>query len=561
MDEHAGAPRRAATAEAENQATGQARARVGDGWWAGLAGVVSVAAGVGIAELVAAFSTSDSGPLAVVTGAVIDGAPDAMREWAISTFGTADKAMLGAAVLVVSAIGAAVAGVLEIRRPPLGRWVVGVVASASAVLAVTRTAATFWWLLPSLLGGAAAIGFLAGAIRRLRGWQAVRSVDAPTPVISSTTEAPTPGAPPAAVPAGLDRRRFLTFTAVLAGVAVVSAVGSRALSAAARAASAAREALRLPTAASPAPVVPTGAEVPVDGVAPYVTPNRAFYRIDTAFRVPQVDPATWQLTINGLVDRNITLTFDDLLDLPLVERYVTLTCVSNEVGGELLGNAKWLGYPVRELLAKAAPQAEADMVLSRSVDGWSASTPLEVLTDPERDCLLAIGMNGEPLPMDHGFPARLVVPGLYGYVSATKWVTTLEVTRFADDVAYWTQRGWAPRGPIKLSSRIDVPRNAGTVAGGDVMVAGVAWAQHTGIAGVEVQVDDGDWRVATLGDTVSADTWRQWWFVWDATRVEQGSHRLTVRATNADGQVQTSQVAPPAPDGASGWHQITVEVA
>ncbi|WP_158068958.1 molybdopterin-dependent oxidoreductase, partial [Cellulosimicrobium sp. CUA-896] len=327
-----------------------------------------------------------------------------------------------------------------------------------------------------------------------------------------------------------------------------------------RAVTAARDALRLPAPATPAPAVPAGADLDVPGLAPYVTPNDDFYRIDTALRVPQVDPDSWTLRVTGLVDEPFEITFDDLLALPLVEHHVTLTCVSNEVGGDLVGNARWLGYPVRELLARAGVQGGADMVLSTSADGWTASTPLDVLTDPGRACLLAVGMNGEPLPAEHGFPARLVVPGLYGYVSATKWVTELEVTTFADDVAYWSTRGWAERGPIKLASRIDTPRAGASVDARRVTVAGVAWAQHTGVAAVEVRVDDGPWEPATLAATVGPDTWRQWSYVWDAGAVGTGDHRLTVRATDADGTVQTADVAPPVPDGASGHHDVEVTV-
>jgi DMSO/TMAO reductase YedYZ molybdopterin-dependent catalytic subunit len=231
--------------------------------------------------------------------------------------------------------------------------------------------------------------------------------------------------------------------------------------------------------------------------------------------------------------------------------------VSNEVGGELIGNAVWLGYPIRELLARAAPTADADMVLSRSVDGFTASTPLEVLQD-EREAILALGMNGEPLPLEHGFPVRMVVPGLYGYVSATKWVVELEVTRFDRARAYWSDRGWSERGPIKISSRIDVPRSGQGLDAGTVTVAGVAWHQHTGIEAVEVQVDDGEWRDATLATAISVDTWVQWHYDWDA---EPGQHTLRVRAISTDGEVQTAERAPVAPDGATGLHERSFEVS
>ena len=252
------------------------------------------------------------------------------------------------------------------------------------------------------------------------------------------------------------------------------------------------------------------------------------------------------------------ITFADLLALPLQERYITLACVSQDIGGGLIGNALWLGYPIRDLLARAVPTAGADMVLSTSVDGFTASTPLTVLQDPGTDALLAVGMNGAPLPLDHGFPVRMVVPGLYGYVSATKWVTELKVTTFADDLAYWSTRGWTERGPIKLSSRIDTPRRGFEVQPGTVPIAGIAWAQHTGIRAVDVQIDDGPWQPAELAAPVSTDTWIQWVYQWEAT---SGTHRVTARATDADGLVQTAEIRPPAPDGATGLHSISVRVA
>jgi DMSO/TMAO reductase YedYZ molybdopterin-dependent catalytic subunit len=315
-----------------------------------------------------------------------------------------------------------------------------------------------------------------------------------------------------------------------------------------RSVAAIRAALRLPSPAARA-AIPAGAELGIPGVARVVTPNEDFYRIDTALIVPEIDPAAWRLRIHGLVEREIEMSWDELLRLPLVERAVTLACVSNEVGGDLIGTAAWLGYPVRELLKRAGPLPEADMVLSRSQDGFTAGTPLDVLTD-DRDALLAIGMNGEPLPLAHGFPARMVVPGLYGYVSATKWVTELEVTRFDRSRGYWTDRGWSARGPIKLQSRIDVPR-AGSVATGEVVFAGVAWQQHVGVAGVEVQLDDDPWRAADLATAISDDTWVQWSL---RASVDVGEHVVRCRAIGADGQVQTSDTAPPAPDGATGWH-------
>lgn len=289
----------------------------------------------------------------------------------------------------------------------------------------------------------------------------------------------------------------------------------------------------------------------------FVTPNQDFYRIDTALSVPQIDPNQWSLRVHGMVENEFTIGFDELLGEELVETYLTLTCVSNPVGGDLVGNAKWLGYPLRKVLERAVPQAGADMVLSTSHDGFSASTPLQALTD-DRMALLAIGMNGEPLPFDHGFPVRMVVPGLYGYVSATKWVIDLEVTRFEDKAAYWTTRGWSERGPIKMSSRIDTPRPFAEVPAGEVVLGGTAWAQTRGISRVQVQIDDGPWEDAQLAAEASLDTWRQWRFVWkDAA---PGMHAASVRAYDAQGKMQTREKANPVPNGASGWQRLQFTV-
>jgi DMSO/TMAO reductase YedYZ molybdopterin-dependent catalytic subunit len=298
------------------------------------------------------------------------------------------------------------------------------------------------------------------------------------------------------------------------------------------------------------------AGVQVTGATPYVSDNDDFYRIDTALYPPQVDPSTWQLRIHGMVRNPITITWEQLLQRPMIERYVTLACVSNEVGGDLIGNARWLGTPIKALLDEAAPLPGADQVIQRSVDGWTCGSPTAVLRDG-RDALLAVGMNGEPLPVDHGFPVRMVVPGLYGYVSACKWITEIELSRFADFDAYWVPRGWSQRAPIKTQSRIDTPRDGSKRKAGTFVVAGVAWAQHRGISKVEVQVDGGPWAEATLAATVSSDTWRQWSYRWQAT---PGKHTLRVRATDRDGQTQTSTPAPPAPDGATGWHAVQVDV-
>jgi DMSO/TMAO reductase YedYZ molybdopterin-dependent catalytic subunit len=343
---------------------------------------------------------------------------------------------------------------------------------------------------------------------------------------------------------------------VTAGVAAVAGVGGRWLTSR-RAVTAARAAVVLPRPVQPAPAIPAGADLALPELASYATPNDDFYRIDTALYPPQVDPASWELRVHGMVRNPITLSFADLLNRPMVERYVTLACVSNEVGGDLIGNARWLGTPLKDLLDEAQPLAGADQVVARSADGWTCGSPTAVLRDG-RDALLAVGMNGEPLPVPHGFPVRMVVPGLYGYVSACKWVVELELTRFADFDAYWVPRGWSAQAPIKTQSRIDTPRDGADVTAGTVTVAGVAWAQHRGISRVEVQVDDGPWQPAAPAAPVSTDTWRQWSWRWVAT---SGTHRLRVRATDSTGATQTDRLAPPAPDGATGWHEVEVHVA
>jgi len=351
------------------------------------------------------------------------------------------------------------------------------------------------------------------------------------------------------------RRRFLTSGGVAVVTAAAGAVAGRELITR-RDVSLARAALRLPRPAVPAPPLPPGTNLGIPGLSPFITPNGRFYRVDTALLLPEVDPATWQLRIHGMVRREVTLTFGELLRRPLIEDYVTLTCVSDPVGGPYVGNAKWLGARLAGLIRQARPLAGASQLLCTSVDGFTSGTPLEVVLDG-RDALLAVAMNGQALPIAHGFPARMVVPGLYGYVSATKWVTDIEVTTFAAADAYWVRQGWSPQAPIKTESRIDVPGASASLAPGPTPVAGVAWAQHKGIAAVEVRVDRGPWHEARLAAVPDIDTWRQWVWTWAATA---GRHLLEARATDATGYTQTAALAPPAPDGASGYPSVSVTV-
>ena len=473
---------------------------------AGASGVVAAVATLGSAEAVAAFVAPASSPLLAVGSLVIDLVPGWVKDLVIALFGTNDKLVL---LIVLGVLVAALAvgiGILEERRPVVGSIALALVGVVAVVAAITRADAGLDWAFPSVVGAAVGILVLLGG------------------------------------------------TAV---GALVVGVGARVASAGAVAVETIRKALKLPTAAVAAPPVPAGAELGIDGLTPVVSANDSFYRIDTALQVPNIDPSTWSLKITGMVEQEVEIGFEELLALPLQESIITLTCVSNPVGGDLIGNALWLGYPIRELLARAKPKAGADMVLSRSIDGFTAGTPLEVLQDEDRDSLLAVGMNGEPLPLQHGFPVRMVVPGLYGYVSATKWVVELEVTRYADARAYWTDRGWSERGPIKTESRIDVPRNGGRVAAGTVAVAGVAWAPHTGVERVQVRIDDGDWLDTTLASAISDDTWVQWVLDWDAPA---GDHTIAVRATDASGKTQSETPVDVVPNGAEGWHTITVGV-
>ncbi|MEZ3160374.1 molybdopterin-dependent oxidoreductase [Microbacterium sp. BWT-B31] len=509
---------------------------------AAAAGVASALLAAGLGELTAALVAPESSPFAVIGGALIDAAPTWAKDAAISLFGTGDKAALLTGIAIVLLVVAAGAGVLEARRPSWGVVVLGACGAAGAVIAMFRAGAGPLAFVPSAVAGIAG----ATAVRLLI--HVLRRAEAGGPVAEYVTAAE--------ASAPVDRRGFFAWTGGVAAAGLLALVASNLARAGGRAVTAVRDTLRLPAPAAAAPTIPASAELGIPGLARVITPNASFYRIDTALVVPQIDPADWSLRVIGMVDREVVITWDELLALPLEESVTTLACVSNEVGGTLIGNARWLGYPIREVLARAVPDPDADMVLSRSIDGFTASTPLDVLTD-DRDAILAVGMNGEPLPVEHGFPVRMVVPGLYGYVSATKWVTELEVTRFDRARAYWTDRGWSEKGPIKLQSRIDVPRRAQGLKAGDTVIAGVAWQQHVGVSGVEVQIDEGEWHEATLATAISDDTWVQWSLPW---RAEVGAHLIRCRATSATGEVQTSEHANPAPDGATGWHERYIEV-
>ena len=500
------------------------------------AGVAAAAVALGVVQLTAAFFSPAADARTAVGTAVINATPGPVKEWAIQTFGTADKLFLSVAVIAVVAVLAATAAIWERSRIPVGTVAFLLAAVAGSVAVLARPGARPVDIIPTLLGAICGIVVLRLLTSgRIAEGRATAATDA----------------------AGVDPGRRLSLATLgFVALGVLGGVAGTVISRRLHSVSGDRDSFALPSAPPPSPVpsnvTPAGVQLPS-----FITSNGDFYRIDTALSVPQLSRADFRLRIHGMVDRELTYTFDDLKKFEPIEKVVTLTCVSNPVGGDLISNATWTGYRVRDLLRDAGIHSDADMVLSTSVDGFTAGTPVEALTDG-RDAMLAIGMNGVPLPVEHGYPARLVVPGLYGYVSATKWVVDLELTRFDKVQAYWSKLGWSERGPIKTESRIDVPRDGQKVGKGPVTFGGVAWAQNRGVKAVDVRIDDGPWQPAQLGAAYSNDTWRLWSFPWTASQT--GTHAITVRATDNTGAVQTEDQAPPAPDGATGWHSVSFEV-
>src|SRR5690242_11588143 len=502
-----------------------------------LAGLLAGAVALGVAELTAAVTGARGAPVVAVGVAAINLTPVPVKEFAITRFGTHDKLALITGILVLLAGFAAVIGLLAVRRLALGLAGLGAFAAVGVAAVTSLPGTTVVDVVPTLVGAAAAAAAMFALVRAVRMvWRKSGGV--------------------AEVSTGIDRRR-LVIAGVLGSGAAVVAAGAGGLGSALMGRSGDSPGqVRLPAPAFPAARVPTGADLRIPGLTPFVTPNAGFYRVDTDLALPQLSPQAWTLKIDGMVGRELEISFADLLRMPLTEADITLVCVSNEVGGTYNGNARWLGVPLAGLLRRAGVRAGADQVLSSAADGMTISTPVETIMDG-RNALLAVGMNGQPLPVAHGFPARMIVPGLYGYVSATKWVTRLTLTTFARQQAYWTQRGYADHAPVKTESRIDVPRPLARVTAGHVTVAGVAWAPNPGIAAVEVSADDGPWHQARLAASGGIDTWRQWRWDWDAS---PGLHRLRVRATDTTGATQTPMRAGPVPNGASGWDSTVVTV-
>lgn len=497
-----------------------------------LAGAVAAGLGLGISEFIAGLSGGFPSLIEGMGNFVIDNTPQPVKEWAIATFGTADKLVLLIGIAVVTILIGGLVGLVARKRFGVA---LAVFIGFGLVAALAATSD------PQVSLGLAIVPGGAAALSGIGGLQWLYRIEAPKP---DTDADPS-------------RRSFLVGAGAVVGMTAIAAGFGRVLIERAKRAASGREEVALPSPADGLPPVPAAAELGVQDLETVLVSNEDFYRIDTAFAVPRVDLQEWTLTVSGRVDRPYSLTYYDLLDMRMIERDVTLSCVSNEVGGRLVGNARWQGVPLSEILNRAGVQDDAEQIVGRSVDDFTVGFPVEAAFDG-REALVAVGMNGEPLPFVHGFPARLVVAGLYGYVSATKWLSEIELTGWDEFDAYWIPRGWAKEAPIKTQSRIDTPRRGIRIPAGPRQVAGVAWAPTREISRVEVQLGDGEpWVDAELSEPLSVNSWIQWKLPWDP---QPGVHQLAVRATDGNGDLQTKTIRPPAPDGATGWHTIVVSV-
>jgi DMSO/TMAO reductase YedYZ molybdopterin-dependent catalytic subunit len=499
---------------------------------AALAGAAAGTAAVGVNELIAGVLPGAPSFVVEMGAAVIALQPAGAKQFVVDLFGTADKLVFNLLIVVVAIIGSAVLGILA--RTRFGLAALGFVGAGLGALVVSLLIDPLVQPAPAIASSVASVG---AGVAVLRGLLATRPADG--------VQMP-----------NWSRRRFIGTSLAVAGVAVAGGALGRWIGEQMRVATPV-DVPPIPDPVNPLPQLAAGTDLGIPGVAAIVTPNAEFYRIDTSLLTPSVDAATWRLSVTGMVDRSLTFTYDDLLALPLYEQYVTIACVSNEVGGDLVGNALWTGARLREVLDMAGVQPGATQVVGRAFDGWTAGFPTEWVMTDEREALIAVAMNGEPLPAEHGFPARLIVPGLFGYVSATKWLAEIELTTWEGFDGYWVPLGWAKEGPILTQSRIDVPRSGSSLSPGEIAVAGVAWAPDRGVTQVEVQVDDGPWGPAELSVPISEATWVQWRYSWDAS---PGSHTIRVRATDGTGTAQDSQVTRPPPDGARGYHTIQVSV-
>ncbi|HEY0240321.1 MAG TPA: molybdopterin-dependent oxidoreductase [Friedmanniella sp.] len=509
-------------------------------------GVVAAGVAVGVGHLVASLLSPTASPIIAVGSALIDAAPTPAKTFAVRVLGNDDKPVLISAVGVALVVFAAVLGLLAWRHRRVsvaGIALLGVVGAGTAVYRGGLVDAV-----PSLLAGVAGVLALLLVVRSSAGPRV------PRPTRTLAPPVPVPGRPdPATTPRSgvLGRRGFVTTLGLTAAVAALAGGGGLVVGRVRSARALARRGLGLPAPASPAAPIPDSAQLP--GMTPFTTPVDSFYRVDISLVTPQIDASSWSLTVDGMVDHPFTLTYEELLAMPMIERNITLTCVSNEVGGSYVSSGRWLGVPFSTILERAGVQAGVDQVYSYSLDsGYTASTPIQAVSDG-RDAMIAVGLDGAPLADARGYPARMIVPGLFGFVANTKWLERIEFTTYAKRTAYWTERKWATDGPILTQSRIDLPKSLATLPKDKPVIAGVAWAQHRGIAKVEVQIDDGDWQEARLATDAGIDLWRQWSLSYDGPA---GLHTAQVRATDATGATQPETRTKVFPDGARGWHQI-----
>lgn len=517
------------------------------------AGGLAAALGIAVSEFVAGIFAGAPSLVIAIGDFIIENQPAGGKEIFVDLFGEADKLVLngmivGGAILIAGLLG--VGGRRNWNIPLVGFLVAGLAGMGTALLQpLTDPVLALITVVVSTLVAIGVLRVMLSATNPAWGRTAEAASSEPSKPGAEMPGTETPD--PAAEMPDWDRRRFLQIGgSVAVGSIVLGVVGRNLLEN--RPGGAAVD-VELPTAAGPVPSVPSTASIDVPGITPIVVPNDRFYRIDTALVPPRVNVDEWTLTVKGMVDREVTLTYDELSAMPLFEQYVTIACVSNEVGGNLVGNALWTGVDLRDVLDMAGVQPDATQIASRAVDGWNCGFPTEWAMDPERKPMIALGMNGSPLPLDHGYPARLIIPGLYGYVSATKWLSEIELTTREAFDGYWVPRGWAKDAPILTQSRIDVPRHGSEVEAGTVAIAGVAWAPDRGVEGVEVRVDDGEWQETEISEALNDTTWVQWKLPWEAA---PGVHKVEVRTTDGDGDVQTDERTRPAPDGARGHHTI-----
>ena len=513
-----------------------------------LIGVLAVLAALTVAHLVAGLIEPASSPFFAVGNTAIDHTPQFAKDFAIRNFGSNDKNVLLLGMAVVMLLVGVVTGLLARIKLAFGIAVVAVLGVVGLLAVLNRPDTSAVGALSASVAAAVGIAVLVLLMRAAPQHAPHPRRNTPEGAAGGNAATEDAAAAPTA-PDGMSRRGFLgTSAAVAVGAGLAGAGGQLVLP------SADPSKVGTIAAAKPLPPLPAGVDFTADGGLPFTTPNDVFYRVDTSLQPPQLSVADWQLKIHGMVDREMTLSFADLIKRPLLEKRITMTCVSNEVGGDLVSSADWVGVSLRDLLLEAGVQPGADQILSSASGGYSAGTPLDVVMEPDRGALLAVNMNGAPLPVVHGFPVRMIVPGQFGYCSACKWIIDIELTTFAEKKAYWIPRGYAVKAPIKTESKVTVPGGFQQVKSGRITATGTAWMQGVGIKAVEVKLDSGPWQQARLGTEVNKDTWRMWRI--DLENVAAGSHTVSCRATDANGNVQTQDRASTLPDGASGWHSV-----